>query len=88
MSVQFNTNFECEFTLMCSKCGNELVGSITTKRNETIIYIEPCENCLSEKDKEIDNLISEIENLKDEINLLETREIFQQYIVNGNKIRL
>ena len=85
-----------DFDVYCRECGEQLdVYSVDIIRNSIGICVEPCSKCIAEKTNEIQSIekefeetlqiaSDEIEDLKDQIEILRNSEVF----INIEKERL
>lgn len=71
IKCQTEVEVDIDFEVFCGTCNNGLCNNTETRlsrtRSHPQIVVEVCQDCISEKDEEIENLKNEIEELKEEI---------------------
>jgi hypothetical protein len=75
--VDIETSADIEFEVYCNTCGAGLCGeseaTIGRTRHHLQVRVNACPNCIAEKDREIEDLKSEIKYLEEQIYKLENQ---------------
>lgn len=76
--VEVTTRVDIDFEVYCGTCGAGLCSESDTRmsrsRNYAQVTVNACPNCMSKKDKEIKDLLYELEELRESINLKSLNE--------------
>jgi len=72
----FSTNFDFDFDVSCSVCGHDINETDVSEKRGAITLSVKCPNCIEYNEKEIELLTLEVEKLKEKIEALEIRNIF------------
>lgn len=76
-SFKKDLEIEIDFEVFCGTCGAGICGNTTTRysrsRGEPQIVVDVCEDCIKQKDDEINELQEEVSSLNTQIEELKER---------------